>query len=592
MNIVGLDFGTTYSVIAEHMNDSSNHEMRIARLGEQKHSDYYDSLVVVDNDTGLSYYGSYARNHKVNSGSKTYLGFKLMLSEKDPQILASEGYTESITPVTITTEFVRDIIGKYLRNKQGTIDSLVVGIPEIWTENFDDSTHNNQPLSRQILHDIIDGIDEVNSFDFITEPEAACVYYVFNYQKTMGIKYTGYVLIVDYGGGTLDISLCSVCWEGEQAKIKVEKHTGAGANERGKIGDAGLAFMEEVARLALLEGGVSEEIINQYKDAFTACVYEVENLFMTFSGLGIKDKFYSDFRDKSQSISLKNLRNDSTRFIAEVQFLPLDEQKKVVPLEKNSFVVTNAMVAKAFLKTIRPILMDQLNSFISYMNENNISWGLNAEGFKIQLIGGFSNFLLVEQEISRILIPGTALDKSDDRRYMGQLPRNERDRAVAYGAALKAAGRVSIVPSTKYSIGISLYLTHSEQLIAWALQAGEELEFDKVYLFKWNGCVVNLLGNGIAQLEFMRSDGERFTRPLAQLYRNALRDIGKAQYILGLSMNRYGKLSFHWWEILDEGKYERALPNVEDKIAKGEKLACLGEEHIIEMDTIHNIAGI
>ncbi len=66
----------------------------------------------------------------------------------------------------------------------------------------------------------------------------------------------GNVLIVDYGGGTLDLTLTQVSSEGkdqEAVEIEVKQRTGVGDNHPGRIGDAGIAYMEKVIRLAVAE---------------------------------------------------------------------------------------------------------------------------------------------------------------------------------------------------------------------------------------------------------------------------------------------------------------------------------------------------
>ena len=51
-------------------------------------------------------------------------------------------------------------------------------------------------------------------------------------------NFDGRVLLIDYGGGTLDITLTRVVSKGDSMEVKVEKRDGAGENIDKEIGNA------------------------------------------------------------------------------------------------------------------------------------------------------------------------------------------------------------------------------------------------------------------------------------------------------------------------------------------------------------------
>ena len=76
---------------------------------------------------------------------------------------------------------------------------------------------------------------------------AASAFFAYNFRQMTKKNFEGNILLVDYGGGTLDITLTNVAADdGDSVEIKVLERTGAGENEEGKVGKAGIVYMETV----------------------------------------------------------------------------------------------------------------------------------------------------------------------------------------------------------------------------------------------------------------------------------------------------------------------------------------------------------
>ncbi|HAX83625.1 MAG TPA: hypothetical protein DCY15_03855, partial [Ruminococcaceae bacterium] len=250
-NNIGLDFGTTYSVISriKRLNRDENGkviecELEACLPSEGTHSPCQDSLVLKKNDDSLEF-GSLARESTGRKGSTLYKGFKMMLAETDENVLKARGYTHEYTPERIIKEFIDDILKKYMETYQidGNLDKVVIGVPEIWFKKV--STID----CRTKLENIVSSLPYVNKVELVSEPAAACAYFVNNFKKENHYSFKGKVLIIDYGGGTLDIALCDVQEKGEFSEVSVMERCGAGLNEEGYIGKAGVAFIEEIVKL-------------------------------------------------------------------------------------------------------------------------------------------------------------------------------------------------------------------------------------------------------------------------------------------------------------------------------------------------------
>ena len=78
-------------------------------------------------------------------------------------------------------------------------------------------------------------------------------------------KFNGHLLLIDYGGGTLDITLTEVKSDGNMTmEIGYRESGGAGENHPDSFGDyyvgnAGIAYMQKVVMLAIEDSGILED---------------------------------------------------------------------------------------------------------------------------------------------------------------------------------------------------------------------------------------------------------------------------------------------------------------------------------------------
>lgn len=584
MNSIGLDFGTTYSVIAAPADgEGGDFTPKAAMLYDEDWSPFYDSLALRRAD-GTFAYGRLARMELGRRGITAYKGFKLLLAEEDGAVLRARGYDGAAGPDDVARGYLADLLSRY-RARYGGIDRLVIGVPEIWVED----SVKQKCYGR--LYDLAAGLGLAREVILLSEPTCACAYYVERYRERYGAGFEGHILIVDYGGGTLDIALCRVETAGEKPKVTVLRRSGAGANEEGVIGKAGFAFMEATVRLALAAAGLPPEESDggDSTGALYECVYALEAVFKSLSVPDCGDERYKRLRELFQTGSLRRACGNQEPF-AVLSFRHGAEINGRSVTVADEAAVTYGMVARAFQETILPVLNEQLDLILQYMDGHGIAYGFGEEGFKIQLIGGFCNFCWVQDAVRKKL--GRAV-VGEDRRYAGELPTaDERTMAVAYGASLLANERTEYGFVSQYSLGLPARYREVEVPL-WAVRKDMELVTDRIYLFKSHGDSAALIGaDGIDELIYEGDHGlERIA--LDRQYAGALRlDAGSpGGYIMGISQDRSKIITFHWWEAADLAGLSGRLDTLEGRLARGEPVPGLGPGQRRRLNQVRKLRG-
>ena len=589
--IVGLDFGTTYSMLSEKDHNSGN----IVPCKYENENMIEDSLVFIGED-GTMKFGKDARNSIMSRGV-LYAGFKMLLTEKRPQALLSEHYTEKITPYDVTKEYLKEILRK-CRSEHGVtrIERLVVGVPDVWDKKANKEERNN-PLyaNRTALEKVIRDLNCVDDFELHSEPELASAYYLEHYkQANNGKAFSGHLLLIDYGGGTLDVAICKFDPSNNRT-AGVLKTFGEGWNEQGKKGDAGLAYMRAVIDLALESSGLEP---NERK--IRTCVYSLENKLLHMNG------------EKTRELEsvFQNGRIESIANSTEYE----DEPFEIIAYDfDNDLIVTYKHLAQAFVKIIEPVLKRKedvvedgkplrkgvLIRAKEYMVEHDIDYRVSSDNanFKIQLVGGFSNFYLVQQAV------GEVFGRSDnDARFAGGFAdRSARSYAVSFGAALVANRDITITKQAYYSLGIygfENYVGRRVEIPYFAINIGELIVPGKIYM-------VNL-SNGEPKI-FHGKNIEYFCYcddpPKIQAYK-AKEDYMEhlqfgdtnSPYVFGMSFNKSLAITIFKWKVLDRRsfllKYQEYTGNKKNSKSFGNLLYDTPEKFAVEFESSVSLADI
>lgn len=426
---LGVDFGSTYSSVSAYRRDTNNVEPMLAGMA----APHIPSVVSVKN--GAMDFGKAAKSRTGKSGVRTFKGFKMLLPESS-ETARQRGYTGEYTPEYITERYLENLLTKAVQYyHRGTrVERLVICVPEIWFQSV--RSVNARAKLREICRKYL----FVHQMQIVSEPSAACAFFAYNYHRNSRERelYDGQILLIDYGGGTLDITLTEInpCRDKEAPglmEIRVLEQTGAGENADGEIGEAGIAYMENVMETSLRRYGITPPEGG----------FRTEPRFMR-----AVDRLEEDLQSMTEAI-----RDTYDAFGTENPSDIMDSMDEFTTIEYGGtdIPVRYSVMLEVYRERIYPVLDAKLDEMIQYMNEKKIPFmERNRENFKIALVGGFGNFYLVADQIEKKF----AFSSSDRRRQGIIFNRGDRENAISMGAALLAEGIIGIRNTAPYSIGL------------------------------------------------------------------------------------------------------------------------------------------
>ncbi|MCC8129606.1 MAG: hypothetical protein LIO51_06695 [Clostridiales bacterium] len=451
MNI-GIDFGSTYSTVSAYNSVTGQVEALTLVEGEPASI----PSVVSISKKGKVTCGKGAKDQAGKRTVRIFEAFKMLLTETNGAMLRRRGYDDRNTPRYITRRFLestlRGILSRYDDGKG--LENVFICVPEIWGKNL--QTLDGRVILRDILKNELS--IPVGHVQVVTEPEAASAFYAYHYEQETGRSFNGHLLLIDYGGGTLDITLTEVSSDG-QGTMEIGYREGGGAGEnhpdsRGEcaIGNAGIAYIQSVVVCAMREQGVlgEDEIPAYTSPDFIAAVRDLESQLKTADRIREIEDVFGVYGSGYQE--LEEVLNDNP-----IEFCTLEYDGEEIP-------VTYQQLYTAYRDTIAGVLAEQIRQ----INEK-VKAHINADpcdpasgvrdDFKIAMVGGFGLFYLVKKQISEIY----RLDANEkiDRRTKN-IAADKREQAISLGAALLAAGKVTLQKTARYSIG--LYTAGSDRV--------------------------------------------------------------------------------------------------------------------------------
>ncbi|MCD8368238.1 MAG: hypothetical protein LUC48_09490 [Clostridiales bacterium] len=452
MNL-GVDFGSTYSSFSFY--DEIEKKIELCKPGE-KDPEAIPSVACIDDDGNLlTGYSAKAHIQLEDPEALSFSAFKMLLNEQDQRILSSRNYSAEYTPKRVAGAFLQQQIHRILSNHAASeIENLVICAPEVWTTQ--NAVRHGQMDGRTILRDICDSIPEVRNVNVVSEPAAASAYFAYRYRETAPQSYR--LLIIDYGGGTLDLTLTEVHSQGASVEIKVLYRTGFGENENGKIGNAGIAYMERVMQLAIAEatGGDADAIPKNA--SFRKAVSSLENKLMDQVSLDAGGENGKD----SSSDNQKRLWYAVEECGAELtDLLDNTEQFAKIRYGRKPVIVTFAHLMQAYNEIIAPTLEKCMKEVTAWTKKHN------KPDFYVVLAGGFGKFILVQKQVEWYF----ERSRTGDRRFQYSLGK-DREYAVSMGAALLASGIMTIKRTAPYGIGI---YTETDKRFHYAINFRQEL---------------------------------------------------------------------------------------------------------------------
>lgn len=483
---LGIDFGSTYSTFSTY--DAVSDTAKALTMAE-------GSPASIPSAVSLSQSGQVSAGESAKSqvGSRAYTvfeGFKMLLVENNPEIIAGKNYTKDYTPAAVTRLFLdKNLVGivdRYQAQYGKTIEDVYICIPEVW---------NNELRTLDGRSTLVNILKQIKSVDIrqegikvVTEPEAASAYFACQHEKLSHKSFNGYLLLIDYGGGTLDITLTKVTSDGK-GKMDIIYMDGGGKGENHpddtgniSLGNAGLAYLQRVVQLALIDSGHCEIDCNSNK--FKKALIGFERYLTSSGGVQmIRTTFdiYGNYKDFNQILEEKPQ-----------EFYCMEYGDDIVS-------VTYHHLFKAYQDTIEKILKTEITDINQKINNKylhrdpTLPESGSSDDFKIALVGGFGSFYLVQKQIAEIY--NITANAVNDKR-LKDICTDQREQAISMGAALLAAGRVHLVNTARYSIGLlSQRFGEPKPQLTFGILFHQQLIPGHAYFLCENGTVSDQPGN-------------------------------------------------------------------------------------------------
>lgn len=464
---IGLDFGTTYTIVSRLAGDKPE---AVNFSQDYTANNAVESIVVLlpkddetpvetMDDAGEVLIGSDAVNHLCVSGARVFKGFKLLLGSEplreedsskwqEPEEWKKRGYDSTFTPDFITGLFIEELFKKVKESVPGfgDIEKITVGIPNVWTKDLND--HRIQAL-HEIIVRVCQKLGYETEVDFCAEPKLAAGAVVETINRSRRAEnespFDGHILVIDYGGGTLDLALCRVeNKDGKSVISVVGDGWGAGENTDGKVGKAGLAYMETLADIILEDNGIQN--VDKGSQDYQFFVKSVEE--------AVK-KSATELRNYCEAFDAY-FKEGGTKYDREFTLTPM---KQLFYGDKRLTVKHSALIRAYGTDgsgegAISKVLTSVLDEAAKYMDENNIdSTSASSGAFKVVLVGGFCNFALTERHITKSCKAFRLVSQTRDPRYTEYDFRNAETRilSVANGAALEVNEKIKISDQFQYT---------------------------------------------------------------------------------------------------------------------------------------------
>lgn len=413
MKKIGFDFGTTNSTISFYNEETKNLDCFQLNAGA---SEYIPTVIAYKgNDVSI---GEIAKKNMTKKGYDAYEHFKLRLGQDAQQIIPGKGKT----PTEVATDYIRTLLNEYQTNQNiSEIDAVVMTVPETWFREASNRTarENIEGIYRKLGYDI------ETQFQLESEPVAAAGYFCWSYahskeKNPKGNPFTGYITVVDYGGGTLDVTLCKV-ENGE--KIQILERCGYGEYNQTN-GCAGVAF--------------DEAVIERICKANDIAIEKSDRTFIKLCTAFEREKIAET---KHITEMMKMYYSDPDIVDGEV-LLTLEYDNDEIPIYCED-------LAACFAQINQPVLDESLKQIQSYFQAHGVDSG-NQDHFKVLMVGGFSNFYCVEETVRKAFGSRSGLV---DKRFDQVFTVNNKSLAIAKGAALIAQKVVKVEHTCTHNIG-------------------------------------------------------------------------------------------------------------------------------------------
>lgn len=448
---LGLDLGTSNTVCSYVGEDGKIVNFKYLD-GEQTPS----IVFCKNNKTQIGYQAR--RKYDLTRGQGLYRSYKMHTYIKDKNELERLNYTD-LTPSEVMEKFLNAYISAFMKEKNlEKVNRIVVGAPETFfrsEQGADMRTELKQVLDRCNLSE--------KKVRVISEPTAAALYYLYINEQAKAAEgmssdsgAVDYILVVDCGGGTVDLNICAHQMREGKRNIHVVSRSGAGEHHANKeesldaelgiqsdsYGRSGIFYLEEVLRAAIRnqypEVEKPEED-NEFKKTFILLEDYLKN-----PPVEDGEEMEEYFREKISGFDeefLEAHKNDGF----EIEY------------NDDELFITYDLMYEVYENTFKKVLEHELNSIRedAMRQELNIPFDRTDDGnpgdntFRVMLVGGFSSFPLVRCQVEKFF---HKLPVKDVR--FKTIGVKEASLAVANGLALLANGDMDYNMRAPYGISV------------------------------------------------------------------------------------------------------------------------------------------
>lgn len=415
---LGFDLGTTNSTVCYY--DYERNGFDYLRFDENS-LDYFPSMLTYRPNEDLPLVGFTARKRMHLKGSHFFLGREIKLNIGKNSVVRDRNVKD------LLRDQIGIIIGKYVDQKKEIPDHIVLTVPAKWTESDCDGTEMD--MLGEVFAEL--GFDIDSQIQFVSEPVAAAAFFA---RGVLNNTFQGRFMILDYGGGTLDATICQID-QGNTIRVLYK----AGKTGAEAIGCAGEAFDIELCKLMVRENEIDVPFdengkIDTSSKAFLKlqrCLEEGKIALSSATTAALRKYYLMPEKEKQ-------------RYLKEPAF-------DVCTPDDDVYIITVGAVIDTFEEVNRPTLKRVILDALDYCKDQAIDFS-DENHFRIILTGGFSNLYCVDATIYELF--DVSYD-NEDLRFSQMIDRNIRSTAIAHGAAIIAEGW--IIPELVCSENIGFF---------------------------------------------------------------------------------------------------------------------------------------
>lgn len=423
----GLDFGTTYSALCIY--DDGKKDVDYFKFDNCALEFFPTIIAYQKNNDKVRYVGQAARRCSFSPDYDVYENFKLALGTG-----ADDSGGRLKTPRQVTHDFIEEVLKKFEENQGQSINVLVQTVPDTWKNEPHHFTATDHLT--EIYQDLGMYVDE-DRVSFESEPVSAAAFYL---NEICQGNYEGAIMVIDYGGGTLDLTLCRAETNGSISVLYSRGNSGDSAQ-----GCAGNAFDQAVVQRLIDRYGLQPDVYKPGGNAFKFLCSAFEEAKIASTGptrIALKAYYTSGGYNNQDAFSV---------------ILP--------PPTFEQYSVLASDIAEAFQEVNQQALEDAVRDVQRHCEALEVDIE-DINHFRVLLVGGFSNLYCVESCVRTLFGSVTGIN---DARFDERLNRQSRSTAIAHGASLIAADITPVAYMSPYEVGYRAVSATSGELKNFSL---------------------------------------------------------------------------------------------------------------------------